>query len=205
MNKYLEPFVSAVHPVDTFDELKHSKKTPVTVSLILLLVWFLVAIFERQFTGFRFNPNRVETLNIFIIMAKTWGIYILWAVSNWAICTLIDGEGSFSEIWVYTSYALIPYLISTITVTLLSRIFVLDEAAFLGWIGQVGLWWSLLILFQAIRVMHNYSVGKTVAAIGLTIGGIFIIIFIAILIFVLFQQVVIFANSIISELMFRIG
>jgi hypothetical protein len=71
----------------------------------------LVLIMRRQLTGFLVNTNEISDMNILIQFSYVILPFIVWCVSNWSITTLIDGEGSFKDIYITTAYALLPLII----------------------------------------------------------------------------------------------
>lgn len=190
-------------PVVMYNELKHVRYRSWGLSAILACLWFAVEIANRQLTGFRFNTNNPETLNILIQLTLTIGVYVLYCVSNWAVCSIMSGEGRIDEIFTFTATALIPYLLCTCLSILLSNCFTLDEKDFMGWLTAIGILWSGMLLFQAMRIVHNYSSGRTIFSILLTLFTMCIVLFILFLLFALFNQIYIFINSVYSELRFR--
>ena len=103
-----------VHPVDTYDEMKFKRYYSWPLVLILCAIWFFIEIIARQYSGFRFSVAKPDSLNIFVIVSRTVLPYILFCVANWAVCTLMDGEGRFNEICTYMAYALVPYVVSLV-------------------------------------------------------------------------------------------
>lgn len=202
MDKY--PFYILLHPFDGYNELKCNKKWSVKVSVAILVLWFAVRIFKRQYMAFPFNPNHPDDLNIFLVLSTTIGIFILWVISNWAICTLMDGEGTPKEIWVSSAYALLPYIIITAFATIISRFMTLEIAIFLHYLQNLGVLWSVLLMFSAMHTIHQYKINVTLITMGLTIVGMLIVTFLGSLIFSLFQQVFIFIYTIYNEIALRL-
>ena len=68
----------------------------------------------------------------------------------------------------------------------------------------IGTGWTLILLFSAIKSVHQYSFGKTVFAIILTICAMLIMLVLLVLFMSLIQQIFIFASTIYTELSYRI-
>ena len=190
-------------PVETLNEMKYARYTNWGVVLVLTAAWFLVQVAARQLTGFRFNLFNPSELNILAELLKTVVVFFLFCIVNWAVCTLMDGEGRFLEICTVCAYALVPYLLFRAVGIGLSNLLSLEEEIFLNWFIWIGLLWSAMLLFQGIRIVHQYSTGKAILAILLSLLGIAIFLFFLLLIFALFQQIFTFFRSVIGELMFR--
>jgi Yip1 domain. len=192
------------HPFQGFEEIKLKKKGSLRLSVLILAIWFLSAIMSRQLTGFIFNPYRVDKLNIFALLPSTIILFSVWVISNWAFCTLLDGNGSFKEIWIVSSYALVPYITFTFICIFLSNFITIEGAVFLNWIYSAGQWWTVILMILGLREMHQYTFKKTLMSILLTILGIFIIAFLTLLVFSLYNQVATFFKTIYNELIYRV-
>jgi len=94
------------HPFDGFWDLKHEKRGTFRSANIILLLLTLTLILQRQLTGFILNENSFQDLNILIIFAGVYVLFFLWCVSNWSLTSLMDGEGTFREIYINSAYAL---------------------------------------------------------------------------------------------------
>lgn len=197
------PLYIMFHPFDGYQEMKHNKKFSLGLSCLILFLWFAAEILDWDSTGFIFNWKRPEQLNVYLVMVQTFIVFLLWVVANWALCTLMDGEGRFVEIWVASAYALIPYIITSFIVTIFSNVLVYQEGTFLQYAAIIGQIWSVALLFVGMQEIHQYSVKKTLISMFFTVVGIGIIIFLCVLLFSLFQQLYVFLYTIYSELKFR--
>ena len=197
-------FYTMFHPFQGFELIKLKKKGSVKLSFAILAIWFLSVILARQLTGFIFNPFRVDKLNILSLIPGTIILFMVWVISNWGFCTLLDGEGTFKEIWIVSAYALVPYIIFTLAQIFLSNFITLEGGVFLNWIFQLGRCWSVIMIIVALHEVHQYTFKKTFASIILTILGMCIIAFLTLLTFSLYNQVVVFFRTVYNEIIYRL-
>jgi hypothetical protein len=197
-------FYTMFHPFQGIEEIKVKKRGSIASTMLILAIWFVAAIMDRQLTGFIFNPYRVDKLNILTLLPGTIILFTVWVISNWGFCTLLDGNGTFKEIWIVSAYALVPYIAFTFVSIFLSNFITLEGAVFLNWIYKIGQWWSIILMILGLKEIHQYTVKKTLTSILLTILGILIIIFLALLTFSLYNQVATFIRTIFNELIFRL-
>ena len=65
--------------------------------------------------------------------------------------------------------------------------------------------WILVLVVISIREINNYTVGETFKIIGLTVFTILIVCLLAFIIYVLWSQVFDFLQSLVGEVVYRIG
>lgn len=203
IGKFRYPFYTMIHPIKGFDNLKNDKKGSVLYADILVLLFFIESIFSKLNTGFLFNQNQVENFNIVYTLFSTVGLFIFWVAANWAVSTLLDGEGKFREIWIFSAYSLMPYLLCNIVVILLSNFLVNDEQSFYKVAVFILYAWTALCLFAAINAVHQFTVSKTILIILFTFVIIFLIILLVAIVYSIFAQLIDFVSSIIGELKLR--
>jgi hypothetical protein len=192
------------HPVDGFWELKYQRKGSNKTALILLSLTILMAILDRQLRDFMFNDAYNVPLDIFYQMRIIVFPVLLFCVANWAITTLLDGKGSFAEIFQVTCYSLLPLIIFHILVPALSHFLSLNEVVYVTIVDSVGLFWMCLMVFIGIQVIHEYSTGKMLYTLLLTACSAAILIFILLLFFSLIQEIGSFIYSVYREISLRI-
>lgn len=203
ISKEKYPLYVMLHPFKGYEELKDEKKGSVLYATIIVLLFFVVSILHRQYTGFIFNPYRQDRINVILIFSATVVMFFFWVLSNWSVSTLTEGEGTFQEIWIFSAYALLPYIICRLLYVILSNALIMEEGMFLAFINIIGLIWLVIGMLCAIKAVHQFSFGKTVATMVASLIGIAVILFIMILVFTLFAQLFGFIQSIYNELILR--
>ena len=108
------------------------------------------------------------------------------------------------NICIYSSYALIPYIGSVFLNVILSHVLVRAEMVFFTAVSWIGLIWTGVLLFSAVKAVHQYSAAKTCAAILLTLFAMLVILFLAVLFLSLFQKVYVFFYTLYTEILYRI-
>lgn len=189
-------------PMEAFDIMRHQGKGSLTLATLMYFLFFASVVAERQWTGYLFNHARVETLNIFIMMALSLGLVLLWIVSNMAVCTLSDGEGSLSDVYVATAYATLPFVLLTPPIIILTNLMSLGESTYYTLMLIVQYGWSFVLLFTGNMSAHQFTFKKTVFTSFLTILGILIILFLLFLTFALVTQLFEFGRSLYNEVLF---
>lgn len=192
-----------LHGTDEYAEMKYRHAYSLKASLLILLLWFAAAVAERQLTGFIFNHNDPEALNVISVFASTVLMFALAVIGNWSVSTLLDGKGRFGEIWVSLSYAMIPFVGSLMLKTLLSNALIAGEQTFLLIVQAVGILWSFYLVISAMMAIHQYSFGKGILCLLLTAAAVLFMLFLFVLLFGLLQQFAAFFATIYNELMFR--
>lgn len=204
VSKIKFPFYLCLHPFKGFEELKQEKQGMLWFSNVILVFWFIMEILIYQYVGFQFNGNRLDRMNIFIIFGSTIGVHFLWSVCNWAVCTLFDGKGSFKEVWIFSSYARLAYVLIFIPILILSNVLVRDEYFFISLVENAATIWFAVSTFVAIKAVHQYSFWKTVGSILLTILGMVLVVLILLLFVSLFAQMYSFVQTIFQEILMRL-
>lgn len=203
-NKYTFPLYTLTHPSDGFQQFKYRKELPsYLLSVIIILVFFLIKVLQFFKTGYVFNANDPQDYTILSTFIGSVALVILFSVGNWAVCSLMDGNGKMIEIFSVTSYAMIPYLLSQLVNVGLSNILTLDEAMTLSIVSAIGIIWSAMILLIGLSQIHQYYIGKTIATMIISFFAMIIIAVIVFLLFSLMQQIIYFVKTIWQELQLR--
>jgi hypothetical protein len=193
-----------LHPFEGFEDLRWKKKGSMLASIIIVLFFFISSIIYVRAYGFQFRSTYDKIFNVVPYLFQSIIIFLVWVVANWGMCTLNSGEGSMRKIFIFTAYSLVPYVSCQLLATLLSNVMVQEEEIFLTAITIIGYAWSGLLVITSQKAVHQFSLGKTIALIFLTLLAMLMILFLLILLLTLFQQVIIFVMSIYTEISYRI-
>lgn len=192
------------HPVEGFEDLRWKKQGSLGLSMFIVFLLFVAMVVERQLMGFAFNTAYVKVFNVVPLIVRSVVYFFVWVIGNWAICTLFDGEGTLKKICIYSAYALVPYIFGTYISVFMSNFLILDEAIWVNFISLLGMGWSVILMIQAMRAVHQYSFAKTIVSMIGTLLAMLLILFLAVLLLSLFQQVYVFIVQIYQEIAYRI-
>jgi len=192
------------HPIDTFHEIKHEGKASIKSASILYGLYVILNVLAVLLTGFLFNTNSLETYNILTSFLSSFGILMLFVFSNYLISTLSNGEGWFKDIYIGTAYALMPYIIMTIPLILLSHAFTLNEIFIYQSILFIRDGWMYLLIVLMVLEIHNYRFRELFKNLLLTVFTMIVIVAIMLLIYLLVNQMYDYMSSIIKEVVNRV-
>ena len=188
------------HPFNGYWGLKAEKRGTVAGGIFWLGLASVSAIFAELGACY---VQKVENPSVINALSNTLFPLLLAMVANVCFTTLMDGKGTFKEVFMAISYATVPYAVTTIPFTLISYVLTEQELGILTMCSSVVLAWVLMLVFCGLMSVHDYSFGKNVIVCLLTVAGIAFILFILIIFISLGSKVVALLSSIISEIAYR--
>lgn len=197
------PFYLTVHPFQAFWDLKFEGKGKGRVVTVILFLLVLNVTLQQQYGGFLVNFADPRFLNSLKDIAYTILPFFLFCIANWAITTLMDGEGKFSQIVMSTAYALTPIVVVNIPLTFISRFITQEEVSFYLLVNGFATVWFLFLLFIGNMTVHQYTASKTVITLLLTVIAMGIAVFLATLAYSMGMQIYWFIDDVYRELIFR--
>ncbi len=193
------------HPVDGCYGIKREGKVSVLSANIILVVSIVFYVINKYFCGFLSKTVRDGSFDVLSDVGMIIIALLLIVSCNYLMCTINDGEGKFKDIYCSLIYSFAPFVILTPVIFLLSHIVSNNEIFFVHF-GNLCMWvWIAVMIFISVQEINNYSVGETIKIILLTIFTILIVALLAFIIYVLWSQVFDFLQSIIGEVVYRIG
>lgn len=190
------------HPFDGFWDLKKEKRGSVRAGIIFLAITVVAFYYSGIGKGYYYAPQGSNATPI-SQAAMVLIPFFLWVVSNWCLTTLFDGEGSFKDIFVATSYSLFPLPILVIVSTALTNVLVGTESQIPTLILTIGYIYMAFLIIIGMQVTHDYSTGKNVVTVIATLAGMVVIMFMAVLFTTLISKMTSFVTTITSELSYR--
>ena len=190
------------HPFDGYWDLKHEKRGSVRAGATFLGITILAFWYQGIGQGYIINP-RGEYMTFFGAVMAVGVPFALWVVANWCLTTLFEGEGSLKDIFITTSYSLLPLVLVIVPTTIASNFVLMEEANLLNVIVVLGFVWAGFLIFFGSMVTHDYTMGKNLIMTLSTILGMLIIMFIALLFSTLLGKLVSFVTNIVTELQYR--
>ncbi len=196
-------FYVIFHPFDGFYDLKHEHRGSVRASLVFLAVAVLTFFYQGVGQGYVLNPTGKVTTIMTQLISVAVPLF-LFVLANWCLTTLFDGEGSFKDIFIASSYSLLPLPLLIIPATIASNWVSSSEASIITFIGTIAFIWVGILLFFGTMVTHDYSMFKNLIIILCTIVAMAVIVFIVLLFSMLLSKLVSLVTNLITEIQYRV-
>lgn len=191
------------HPFDFYEEIQKTNRIRWRDAVIVVLLAYVARMLSLVLTGYAFEtrePYEISYLHEFVWIVVPW---FTWCVSNWGVSAILDGEGKFKEVVVGSAFALVPYIVFIVPITLLTFVFSLQEYSTYSVLVKVVFVWTAWLLLLKVKKIHDFEFGKLVFITLLSMIGIAILWFIGILMFGLINQLIQFIIELFREMNFR--
>ena len=199
--KYL--FYTMSHPMDGFYWIRHQERGSVSIAILCVILFSAAFTANRLLASFVVNDVDERTVNSAFELFSVLILFLLLCVSNWSVTCLMNGEGRLKDIAIAVGYGTVPITIGFVIATIFSQYVADDEQAFYGLIIGVAIAYGLILMLIVIMQVHNYSLGKTLVTILLTLAAFLVIVFLIMLLFNMLGMVYNFFHSVYTEIIFR--
>ena len=196
-------FYTLSHPADGFYEIRHRDRGSVPLAVAMVIIFSFCFSMNRMLASFVVNDVDPRTVDSLMELSSVLLLYLLFCVGNWSITCLMEGEGRLKDIAIVIGYAMVPMILTFVPATILSQGIADNEEVFYTMIMVVGVGYAVMLALIGIMTVHNYTLGKTIIVLLLTVIAMFIIIFVCLLLFDLINQVYNFFYSLYTEIIFR--
>ncbi|MBP5209710.1 MAG: YIP1 family protein [Clostridia bacterium] len=190
------------HPFDGFWDLKHEKRGSVRGATTIMVLVIVAFYYQSIGRGYLLNPEGRYTGILMQVFSITLPV-LLFAVSNWCLTTLFNGEGSFRDVYISTCYSLSPIPLILVLSTVFSNFVTETGTGFITFVNAVAFVWAGLLLLLGVMVTHDYTFAKNILTLIGTVVSMCVILFVVLLFSSLIGRIVEFISSIAVELTYR--
>lgn len=185
---------------DAVYEVKYHGAASIWTALVLF-VWFIILqILTVVTTGYLFSSATVYNTNGWNMVLTSTGVLLLLVLCNYFVSTVTDGEGKLKYCFISFIYALAPYLIMALPVCIISNVLTFNESFLYTFLQIVMYGWSAVCVFRAVMELHDYSVGKTIKNLLLTVFAFAMVLLFFVVIRMLLAQLFGYFGAIIGEM-----
>ena len=202
--KWQHFFHTVSHPADGYYWIRHQEKGSLWIAFLMVILYGVAFSMNRISSSFIVNDIEPRTVNLPAELAGVILLYFILCVGNWSVTCLMEGEGRFKDILIAVGYALFPMLATTVAATAVSHLVAENEEAFYTILMGLGTAYTVGMLLIGIMQVHNYTFGKTLVTLLLTVVAMLVIIFLGLLVINFITQVYSFFRGIYMELVFRV-
>ena len=200
--------ITCFHPIVGFNYMKKDRDSgkrynylPVVVILLLMV---LVKIFSMYVTHYPLNSVNVRNANVFSECMVMVVPIVTWAVASYASTTIMGGEVLFRECLTACCYSLVPYIVISIPMIVISNILDQNAAQYYNVIFGAALFYVLLLLFINLKEMNHYTIFKTIGVIVLSLLTMILIWAVIALVGALTMRFISFLSEVIREIRYKI-
>lgn len=189
------------HPVDAFYLIKRDReKYSILPSLVLLFMVLAARFIYIYQVHYPLSTLKIWDSNIILEIAKLLVPVITWVVASYAITTIMEGESFMREIFAASAFAMLPYVIITLFLTIFSQFIGKTEEGLFSLL-QLFMWiWIGVLFFISVKYLNDFSFSKTAKICFISIIVMFIIWAVLLLIYALSGQLLQFFKGIFMEI-----
>lgn len=191
-------------PVDGFYSIRWENRGSFVVAGLVVLAAFATKIFSLYNTSLIFmsiDKNRINLLEQALMFVLPW---LLWIVANYLISSLKSGEGRFRDVLIGSAYALVPYILIMVPLTVVSNVLTNYEATVYTFFHDLSLLWCGVLFFVMVYAIHNYEIWEAIPNCILSILMMVIIGALAGLVIGMNFNVVEFVTALYKEVIYRV-
>lgn len=194
------------HPVVAFHYIqKDRRRFSYYPILILLFLCICVRLFSIQLTHYPLSMMQARNGNVLLECVKLFVPILTWVIASYAMTTILDGETLIREALLATAYSMVPYIIFTVPLTLLSRILELEQSALYYTLQAFVMGWVILLFIINMKEMNHFSGKRTLVIILLSLFTMAIIWATVALFFAISSQFISFIGEILLEFKYKVN
>ena len=203
-SKWAALFSVLPRPLKIFYEIRYRGLGSVPLAILTILCFGATYAINRAGASIVVSDIDPRWVNLPRESMGVLSLFVLFSVANWSVTCLMDGEGRFADILTVVGYALLPLIITWLPSTALSWFIAANEQAFYYLFIWAGAIWSGFLIITGLMTVHAFSLGKTFLSLLLTAVSICIIIFVALMLVNLLNQLLTFIRSVYTEIIFML-
>jgi hypothetical protein len=198
-------FHNVKHPTDTAYGIRFEGNASIASAGFWFAIFFVLYVWEKYFSGYLFKYVRDGYYDIVGDLITVLAIASLLTICCYLVCTITEGEAKFTDLTIGFVYALVPMIIIKPFVIIMTNVLTFNESVFITLANIVAYSWTGILIFLTIKNLNDYSVGKTIKTILLTIFTALIVALVLFVVYVLITQTMDFISSIFGEGAYRLG
>ena len=140
------------------------------------------------------NTNLILECGILLIP------FLTWAIAQYAVTAIFSGEAKFGEILTLCSLSMVPYILLSIPIALISNILCLNETALYSVMTGIMWIWIAILMLRCLKNSNDYTFGKMILVTLITICTVLLIWIIIILLVAFGGQFIDFIKNVFTEL-----
>ena len=191
------------HPFDSFNDIKYKKMGSLVIVAVVTGLLYISFFLRDTASGFLYSTVDLRNYNSIYTIFKTVGFLVLWCVCNWLVCSMASGKGTLKEVFVATTYSLIPLVIYNFIRVIFTNFLPLSASGLVSGV-DIAVWiLTGFLLIVGIMVMHEYDFFKFAWTTIVTILLMLLVVFLIFVCALMMKQTWVFIKSVYTEIVYR--
>lgn len=194
-----------LHPAEGVYQIKFKNQVDTKFLVIISTLFVLIVFILSNFSAYIFNVFKHTELltapGLFNLTLTFILLFTLLIVSHYLIVSIMEGEGSVSNIIKTTLLSLSPMIILLPLLFIVSYILSLNEDFIYNAIYFIAIVWTLICFIVSVQQLNNFTFKQTIKSIVLTLFTMLIIVIVLFVTAVLIKEVYTFVTDIIMEVL----
>lgn len=187
-------------PTEAFPLIKYDRDNfDVKMPTMIACTAIVFAIVKLLILHYPFAEQNVEDI---MLMKEIFSFVIplaLWIWGLYYVTCIFHGEVRLREVYAATCYSLLPYVVLTIPLALVTNIMSGAEMSYVFFFEKIIWVWVVLLIYISIKTMNHYTSGQTILVMLVSILAVLLLAVIMALIYLLGAKVVNFVIEVVEE------
>ncbi|MBP3962185.1 YIP1 family protein [Paenibacillus lignilyticus] len=150
------------HPVNGMTEIGEGMRIKLTVAFIIVILSFGFTLIGKAIANFIFVETRFQELNLWSEAQNFILPWFIWVIGSYLTGSVLKGQGTFRNVFIVNSFALMPIVVINLPAQLISRVLTLQESVIYNLIVNGMYAWMFILLFIGTMCVHNYNLKEAI-------------------------------------------
>lgn len=192
--------LSLFAPWDAFSLIKFDRKKfrwfAPTLILVLAVTFNVLRLFVLNYP---FQNMKLEDISLLSQISGFIIPFFLWVFGFYYVSCIFGGEVRLREVYAATCYALMPYVVFTVPLALLTNLMGSGSYDYIQFATMVIWIWVVLLIFFGIKTMNHYTVVQTIGTMIVSVFAALLLAIVITLLYLLGIKLIDFVSEVISE------
>lgn len=190
-----------IDPQETFWHIKN--RGSLVAALVIMAFALAIRVTTIFTTSFHYSSAEPWEVNFIAEVVRMIVPWISFVVANYAVTTILYGEGTFRQIFIASAYCFVPYVVFALPLSLLTNVLTLGERGLVdGAMTLIYVWIGILFVLN-VKVTHQYETSGAVGVCALTLLAMLALWSAVAVVYGLTDQFAKFVGEIVMELRLR--
>lgn len=162
----------AFHPIDGFEGIRYENQGKFKDAFLIMFLYTATTIVAQYATSFIFRYGMpLDFVDWAYVIQMSLLPWIGASIVNYAVTTIVYGEGRFKDVLIGGAFCHVPFLLTTLPIALITNLLTEKERTFYDLANNIVLIWVVVLIYFCIKGVHGFHPVKAFfVTLGTAIG-----------------------------------